>query len=174
LPTTATCKVSAPNCAVSPVGQTDSELAFCYLMETLRRRFPDGEPPRRCSSPPFARSPPRSAAHGEFNFLLSNGTCLFAHCASRLTYIVRRRLCQRPPEGSGHHRGFQRTDHPDDRVAVVATTPLTDNEAGRRSSREPDAVRRWRPRGRGPAATCAFIRAGRLRMMLMSKLPKVF
>jgi glutamine amidotransferase len=30
-----------------PVGQTDSELAFCHLMETLNREFPAGEPPGR-------------------------------------------------------------------------------------------------------------------------------
>jgi len=27
-----------------PVGTTDSELAFCYLLETLRLAFPHGEP----------------------------------------------------------------------------------------------------------------------------------
>ena len=69
------------------------------------------------------------SAHGEFNFLLSNGTCLFAHCATRLSYIVRK-----APFASAHLKDqditvdFTELTTPGDRVAVVATTPLTDNE----------------------------------------------
>ncbi len=68
-------------------------------------------------------------AHGEFNFLLSNGQALFAHCASRLTYIVRQ-----APFAKAHLTDqdvsvdFSEVTSPNDRVAVIATTPLTDNE----------------------------------------------
>jgi glutamine amidotransferase len=70
------------------------------------------------------------AAHGEFNFLLSNGNCLYAHCATKLAYIVRQ-----APFAVAHLKDqdvsvdFSAVTNPDDRVAVIATLPLTDNEA---------------------------------------------
>ncbi|MFP3381400.1 class II glutamine amidotransferase, partial [Bacillus sp. SIMBA_069] len=73
-----------------PVGQTDSERAFCHLMETLNRDFPAGEPPQAALFAAIRRIATDIGHHGEFNFLLSTGTCLFAHCASRLAYIVRK------------------------------------------------------------------------------------
>ncbi len=144
-----------------PVGQTDSEQAFCYLMESLRCRFPEGEPPRETLFVAIRDIAAEIGAHGEFNFLLSNGTCLFAHCASRLTYIVRK-----APFDRAHLKDqditvdFRELTSPADRVAVVATTPLTDNET-------------WTPIAPGtlmlfvdgeavdcgPAGTCAFIRS---------------
>ncbi len=113
-----------------PVGQTDSELAFCHLMETLRQRFPDGEPPREALFALVREVATEISRFGEFNFLLSNGTCLFAHCATRLAYIVRQ-----APFARAHLKDqditvdFSEHTTPGDRVAVVATTPLTDNEA---------------------------------------------
>lgn len=67
----------------TPVGQTDSERAFCYILEALRRRFPGGEPGRSQLFAAIRELAAEIGAHGEFNFLLSNGSCLFAHCASR-------------------------------------------------------------------------------------------
>jgi len=70
------------------------------------------------------------AAHGEFNTLLSNGDCLFAHCATKLNYIVRQ-----APFSVAHLKDqdvtvdFSEVTTPDDRVVLVATAPLTDNEA---------------------------------------------
>ncbi|MNE87296.1 hypothetical protein D3C80_1844840 [compost metagenome] len=64
-----------------------------------------------------------------FNFLLSNGQALFAHCSTRLYYIVREW-----PFSTAHlidadlSIDFAQVTTPDDRVAVIATAPLTDNE----------------------------------------------
>ena len=100
---------------------------------------------------------PEVGRHGEFNFLLSNGAFLFAHCASRLTYIVRQ-----APFASAHLKDqdisvdFRELTRPGDRVAVVATTPLTDNEswtplpAGTLMLFVDGALRA------GPVTTCAF------------------
>lgn len=69
------------------------------------------------------------APHGEFNYLLSNGDRLFAHASTRLSYIVRE-----APFSEAHLRDqdvtvdFSTETTPDDRVAVIATLPLTDNE----------------------------------------------
>ena len=111
-----------------PVGRTDSERAFCWLLQNLRARFA-APPPREALFAVLRRLTFEIAAHGEFNTLLSNGDCLFAHCATKLSYIVRQ-----APFSVAHLKDqdvtvdFSAVTNPDDRVAVIATLPLTDNE----------------------------------------------
>lgn len=115
--------------AFVPVGTTDSERAFCYLLQSLRRGFPGEAPSRVPLFEALTELTREIAAHGEFNFLLSNGDCLWAHCSTRLAYIVRQ-----APFAVAHLKDqdlavdFTDVTTPDDRVAVIATTPLTDNE----------------------------------------------
>ena len=112
-----------------PVGLTDSERAFCWLLQELRRSFGSHAPER---ADLFARIHALTleiTSHGEFNFLLSNGDCLFAHASTKLSYIVRQ-----APFAQAHLKDqditvdFSDVTSPDDRVAVIATLPLTDNE----------------------------------------------
>ena len=69
------------------------------------------------------------ATLGTFNCLLSNGEMLFAHCATNLHYVVRQ-----APFTRAHlidediSVDFDQLTHPDDRAAIIATQPLTDNE----------------------------------------------
>jgi len=69
------------------------------------------------------------ATAGTFNFLLSNGDRMFAHCSTRLHFIVRE-----APFAKAHLTDedvtidFREVTTPADRVAVIATQPLTDNE----------------------------------------------
>ena len=112
-----------------PVGTTDSELAFCDILHALRKRFTAGYPGRDDLTRALQEKAISIGAHGEFNFLLTNGDYLFANCSSRLAYIVRK-----APFAVAHLSDqdmsvdFEQVTTPDDRVAVVATTPLTDNE----------------------------------------------
>ena len=112
-----------------PVGNTDSENAFCQILDTLAARFPTEAPPLAVMHETLRELAAEIGAHGEFNFLLSNGEALFAHCASRLAYIVRQ-----APFAEAHLTDqdvtidFNEVTTPKDRVAVIATTPLTDNE----------------------------------------------
>ncbi|HRP97047.1 MAG TPA: class II glutamine amidotransferase [Rhodocyclaceae bacterium] len=112
-----------------PVGTTDSELAFCHILQVLAERFPDGPPPADALHASLRALAIEIGAHGEFNFLLSNGERLFAHCSSRLAYIVRQ-----APFATAHLSDqdvsvdFNELTTPNDRVAVLATLPLTDNE----------------------------------------------
>lgn len=112
-----------------PVGCTDSEHAFCHLLQELRRRFPGRHPAPEAMMQVLRELTDAVAAHGEFNYLLSNGDCLIAHCATRLAYIVRQ-----APFSVAHLSDqdltvdFSQVTTPDDRVAVIATVPLTDNE----------------------------------------------
>lgn len=112
-----------------PVGDTDSEAAFCHLLNRLQTAFPD-DPPSPVALLRQLREISREiACHGLFNFLLSDGDLLFAHAASDLHYTLRR-----APFASAHlvdedvSVDFSELTGADDRVAVIATRPLTDNE----------------------------------------------
>jgi len=75
-----------------PVGQTDSELTFCHLLQTLRLRFPEAPPDRLVLREALEEFAARVRPHGPFNFMLSNGDCLFAHRSTELpTSSARRR-----------------------------------------------------------------------------------
>lgn len=60
--------------AFRPVGTTDSERAFCYLLQELRRRFGDDRPALAALEAALAELVPAIAAHGTFNMMLSDGT----------------------------------------------------------------------------------------------------
>ncbi|WP_263769266.1 class II glutamine amidotransferase [Propionivibrio soli] len=112
-----------------PVGQTDSERAFCHLLQTLRTTFPDGPPDRMALRAALEAFAEKTRGFGPFNFLLSNGDCLFVHRATELSYIVRQ-----APFAMAHLKDedvsidFNEVTTPNDQVALVATLPLTDNE----------------------------------------------
>lgn len=112
-----------------PVGNTDSERAFCWLLQTLRQRFGEALPAGKALFEAVREVALDLGAHGEFNFLLSNGDCLIAHASTKLAYIVRK-----APFAQAHLKDedvtvdFSDVTTPDDRVAVIATVPLTDNE----------------------------------------------
>jgi glutamine amidotransferase len=112
-----------------PVGDTDSEAAFCLLLERLRERFPEGKPGIRELHRALAARTRELAEHGPFSYLLSDGEHLFAHSATRLHYVARR-----APFAPAHlvdedlTVDFAAHTTPNDRVAVIATAPLTDNE----------------------------------------------
>lgn len=112
-----------------PVGQTDSESAFCLILETLRQHFPAGKPTLEQLYPVLQEVSAKIAQKGIFNYLLADGEHFFTHCSTKLCYIVRQ-----APFAAAHlidediTVDFQKLTTPSDRVAVIATTPLTDNE----------------------------------------------
>ncbi|MEO8215144.1 MAG: class II glutamine amidotransferase [Myxococcales bacterium] len=115
----------------SPVGDTDSEHAFCWMLSELRAAFPGGYPadrPRDLWSC-VAELSGELGAEGTCNFLLADGRHLFARCATKLCYIIRQ-----APFGRATLRDadlqvdFTALTTPNDRVVVVATEPLTSDE----------------------------------------------
>ncbi|MDR5886996.1 class II glutamine amidotransferase [Vreelandella janggokensis] len=113
----------------TPVGSTDSEHAFCWLMSELRRAFP---------TPPGEQAPLWQRLHGlcerlrtlgVFNLLLSDGTYLYTYCSTKLAHITRA-----APFGEAELSDAELTvnfaEHttPNDIVSVIATEPLTHNE----------------------------------------------
>lgn len=121
---------SLPLSFYRPVGGTDSEHAFCYLLGELRRRFP--EPPEEPE--PMWRVLhelcEQLRGHGVFNLLLADGHYLYAYCSTKLAHITRR-----APFGEATLSDaelcvdFVEHTTPDDVVSVLATEPLTHNEA---------------------------------------------
>jgi predicted glutamine amidotransferase len=112
-----------------PVGNTDSELAFCYLLQELRRRFGDTPPALPALRTAIGELARAIAGYGTFNMMLSDGSALFAHCSTKLCYIVRQH-----PFAAAHLADedlsvdFSTVTTPRDRVAIIVTEPLTKNE----------------------------------------------
>jgi len=89
-----------------PVGETDTEILFCWLLNALWRQFSDQAPPITevvfwmndlVKSERFVKE--------KFNFLLANPFILFAFYG-------------------GHHRMFWRTESASNPVAQVSSTPI--------------------------------------------------
>lgn len=113
-----------------PVGTTDSEAAFCRILQRLVASHGDELSDVSTLHRLVAQEAKRISELGPFNFLLSNGQWLFAHCATSMYYIVRQ-----SPFRSAHLLDedvtvdFSQLTQPNDRVAIVATLPLTDDES---------------------------------------------
>ena len=114
--------------AFRPVGDTDSELAFCWLMQELAKAHAS-VPTIEELSCTLRELLPQPAAHGTFNILLSNGQALWAHGTTKL-YSVERRHPFTATRLADDDLSIDFAAHttPQDRVAVVATEPLTLNE----------------------------------------------
>jgi predicted glutamine amidotransferase len=113
-----------------PIGTTDSEYAFCALMHRLERAFPRGYPADRAKlHRAVARAGKEIGANGTFNFLLGDGEQLFARCATKLCFIVRKApFKQATLSDDDLTVDFSAVTTPRDRVAIVATAPLTRDE----------------------------------------------
>jgi glutamine amidotransferase len=114
--------------AFKPVGDTDSERAFCWLMQELAKSHASMPSVAELTAT-LAELVPQVARHGTFNFMLSQGQALWAHCTTRLHYLVRQH-----PFGMARLQdqdmavNFAELARADDRVAVIATEPLTRDE----------------------------------------------
>ncbi len=111
-----------------PVGNTDSERAFCWIMQELAKSHA-GVPTVEELTITLRELSAQIAKHGTFNFLLSNGQALWAHASTNLFYIERRHPFTKA-QLSDEDLSIDFSSHttPDDRVAVVVTAPLTSNE----------------------------------------------
>ena len=111
-----------------PVGSTDSERAFCWLMQELAKSHA-GTPSVAELTLTLRELVPQVAKYGTFNFLLSNGEALWAHCSTKLHYLVRQHpFAQATLVDQDWTVNFAELNQPGDRAAVVVTTPLTTNE----------------------------------------------
>ncbi|WED21155.1 class II glutamine amidotransferase [Vibrio sp. JC009] len=117
----------------SPVGATDSELSFCWLLNKLQTRYP--EPPEDMTEMfrYVAECCDSLKELGVFNMLLSDGEYVMTYCTNHLYWITRR-----APFGKAVlidediTVNFQEETTPNDVVTVIATQPLTENETWQR------------------------------------------
>ena len=111
-----------------PVGNTDSERAFCWIMQELAKSHA-GVPSVQELSITLRELAAHIAPHGTFNFLLSNGQALWAHASTQLFYTERRHpFAHATLSDEDVCVNFAEHTQPTDRVAVVVTAPLTTNE----------------------------------------------
>jgi glutamine amidotransferase len=114
----------------SAIGTTDSERAFCALLNRLDWAFPDGYPGPKLLARAVAAAARDIGARGTFNFLLGDGSQLYARCATKLCYIVRKApFAKATLADDDLSIDFSRVTTPKDRVAIIATVPLTRDEA---------------------------------------------
>ncbi|WP_286267111.1 class II glutamine amidotransferase [Thalassotalea atypica] len=112
-----------------PVGTTDSEHAFCWLLDQLHFKFGSQEPPTQALFEFVALQASKINTLGVFNLLLTDGDYLFAYCSNNLHWITRK-----APFGEASLIDaevvvdFKEVTTSNDIVTVVATQPLTDNE----------------------------------------------
>ena len=111
-----------------PFGSTDSEAAFCWILERLEQAGVDPEDGtslfdhlHRCAA--------ALAERGTFNALISNGQWLFATATSRLHWLTRRAPFRRatlvdPPL----QVDFSALTTASDVVTILSTEPLTTDE----------------------------------------------
>ncbi|HET6599563.1 MAG TPA: class II glutamine amidotransferase [Burkholderiaceae bacterium] len=115
--------------AFRPVGETDSERAFCWLMQELAKAHA-GVPTIAELTATLQELVPRVAARGTFNFMLGNGQALWAHCSTKLYHLVRQHPFARASlQDDDVTVDFAELTSPRDRVAVLVTEPLTRDEA---------------------------------------------
>ncbi len=112
-----------------PIGTTDSEHAFCWLLGQLEQRF--NKVPKQDKKLAQTLNSLISELHtlGVCNVLLSNGKCLFAFCSTKLAWITRRApFGEALLSNAAVAVDFSTVTTEKDIVTVIATSPLTDNE----------------------------------------------
>lgn len=111
-----------------PVGTTDSEQTFCYMLEVLRQKY-DQKPNDDILFNEIKYIIEKIRENGILNFTLTNGDWMIVHANTLLHYIIRE-----APFGKAKlldddiSIDFSAVTTPEDRVAVIATLPLTCNE----------------------------------------------
>ncbi len=113
----------------TPIGHTDSEQAFCWILNQLKQRY-QRRPGNMAAVFKFIASLcDQLREKGVFNMLLSDGIHMMAYCSNNLHWITRR-----APFGCARLRDmdvtidFSKETTPDDVVSVFATQPLTTDE----------------------------------------------
>jgi predicted glutamine amidotransferase len=144
--------------AFRPVGDTDSERAFCWLMQEMNKAHAS-VPSIGELTATLTELAPQVAAHGTFNFMLSNGQALWTHCSTQLHYVVRRHSLRRARlHDEDLSVDFAEQASPADRVSVIVTEPLTADEPW--TAFAPGELKVFV--GGEPVATCCDARAGLL------------
>ena len=112
-----------------PVGTTDSEYAFCWILDQVRKKFAR-RPKREERLWRFLRELSVELNRtGTFNYLLSDAEALIAFCSTRMCWLTRKHPFGKARSiDTGTTIDFRRETTHKDVVTVVASRPLSDNE----------------------------------------------
>jgi len=112
-----------------PLGATDSEAAFGWLLQQLQQRFGEQSPEPSDLAPALAELARQVAEHGVFNWLLTDGQHTYAHCSTRLHWLQRAHpFAPARLVDTDLTLDLARDNGPLDRMVLVATEPLTHDE----------------------------------------------
>ncbi len=113
-----------------PIGNTDSERAFCWLLNQWREEYPAPPLNMKQAFDFLVEKCHQLRSMGVFNMLITDGKYLGAYCSNNLHWITRR-----APFGKARLIDddlvidFEKETTPNDIVTVVATQPLTSDES---------------------------------------------
>jgi len=111
-----------------PIGTTDSEHAFCWILDSIRRRFRH-KPSGKILHSLISHLLDELNELGISNVLLSDGRRLYAYCSTTLSWITRQAPFGRASLiDKDWQVDFQKETSAKDVVTVIATRPLTSNE----------------------------------------------
>jgi predicted glutamine amidotransferase len=114
-----------------PVGNTDSEAAFCWILNVLSSQAPEHVESHDIF-PILNDCSAWLASNGIFNCLISNGRWLYAYCGTKLHTITRRApFTTATLSDEDHTVDFSTVTTTRDVVTIVSTEPLTSNECWR-------------------------------------------
>ncbi len=111
-----------------PVGATDSEVAFCWLLNALEERYSERPVDEELAKTMWQLCQTLTGL-GVFNMLLTDGELVIAYCTTNLHWLTRR-----APFGKASlldedvSVDFQQETTPDDVVTLVAILPPTQSE----------------------------------------------
>ncbi len=112
-----------------PIGTTDSEYAFCWILSQLREEFPMKPKSHVTIRNAMERLCKEVAKHGVFNVLISNVGHLYTFCSTKLTWLTRQApFVEAQLLDADLCVDFKKETTNTDVVTVIATEPLTSNE----------------------------------------------
>lgn len=112
-----------------PVGSTDSEHAFCWLLGQASERWPHRLPSVKVFSQALEGWLSELAEHGTCNVLMSDSRALYAFCTTKLSMLTRRAPFREATLIDADLTiNFKEETTPHDVVTVLATEPLTEHE----------------------------------------------
>ncbi|MGK0289361.1 MAG: putative glutamine amidotransferase [bacterium] len=112
-----------------PIGTTDSEYAFCWILDQTRKQFPKKPKNQKILQDFIHTLCTHLNSLGIFNMLLSDSVYLYSFCSTKLCWITRK-----APFGKASlidtevTINFKEETTPQDIVTVIATQQLTDDE----------------------------------------------
>ncbi|PCH84165.1 MAG: class II glutamine amidotransferase [Piscirickettsiaceae bacterium] len=112
-----------------PVGTTDSEYAFCWMLDQLKEQFPTKPTRKKEVRLALEKLCSEVANLGVFNVLISDAEHLYVYCTTKLAWLTRQAPFKEAQlTDADVSIDFKQETSAVDVVSVIATEPLTSNE----------------------------------------------